>query len=66
MSVKLQMYSMDHDINLVPVTIILSFIRIRIELVVQKISEHRARTVLFCEIFVRVCVCVCGVHAHMK
>ena len=66
MSVKLQMQSMDHEINLVPVTIILSFIRVRIELVAQKISEHRVRAVMFCEIFVPVCACVCGVHAHMK
>ena len=57
---------MDHEINLVLMTIILSFILIRIELVVQKISEHRARAVLFCENFVHVCVCVCGMHAHMK
>ena len=55
---------MDHEIDLVLVTIILSFIWIRIELVAQKISEHRARAVLFCEVFVPVCMCVCVVCMH--
>ena len=42
------------------VTIILSFIWTRIELVSQKISEHRARVMLFVNfLFLCVCVCVC-------
>ena len=51
------------------VIIILSFIWRRIEPASQKISEHRAIVMLFCDIFVSLCVCVCVcVHActHMK
>ena len=54
------------------VIIILSFIWSRIELASQKISEHRAIGMLFCDIFflwvyVYMCVCVCvcvHMHAH--
>ena len=53
------------------VIIILSFIWSRTELASQKISEHRAIGMLFCDIFVSLCMCVCVcvcvcVCMHMK
>ena len=47
------------------VIIILSSIWNRIELASQKRSEHRAIVMLFCDIFVLLCVCVCA-RAHVR